>query len=119
MTLPNPLLVLDGSSADTLNWLQNRLSGAGLRAVQTFDLREAGAATAGCTCPHHGTAACDCQMRVLLVYDGANPPASLIMHSRDGRTWISLASSPEQPVQSAFQESIQRAIRGNSHFEGL
>jgi hypothetical protein len=114
-----PLLILDRPCHDTLIWLENRLSGVGLRAVQTFDLQDARTALMGCACPHHGTAACDCQMVVVLVYDGANPPASLILHSNDGKTRLSLVDTPAQPADSTIRDAIQGAIRGNPHLEGL
>jgi hypothetical protein len=114
-----PLLVVDRPCAETLNWLQNCLSRVGLRAVQTFDLREARAATAGCSCPHHGTAVCDCQMIVLLVYREAEAPASLVLHSNDGRTWISLVGTPAQPVNADVGATLQEALSGGPNEAGL
>ena len=119
MTLTVPLLVLHCSCADSLIWLEKRLSGLGLRAVRTFDLREARAVATDCPCPHHGTTACDCQMVVLLVYGQSDRPASLILHSNDGQTWVSLVDTSAQPVDSSTRASIERALQVNSPREGL
>jgi hypothetical protein len=119
MTSTVPVLVLDRSCGDSLHWLEQRLLGSGLRAVRTFDLRQARAAAAGCTCPHHGTATCDCQMIVLLVYGHAGPPASLVMHGNDGRTWISLVGSPTLPLDGGFGETLRKALAGDPNEAGL
>ena len=119
MVATSPLIVVDGSCASTLSWLQARLSGVGLRPVQTFDLRGARAGVIGCTCPHHGRAACDCQMVALLVYRQSDRPASLILHSNDGQTWVSLVDTSAQPVDSSTRASIERALQVNSPREGL
>jgi hypothetical protein len=116
--MPLPL-TLDGSCDTALRWLGRRLSKAGLRALRTFDLHDARLATANCPCPHHGSADCDCQMVVLLVYGPSARPATLMLHSNDGQTWLSLVNTPSQPVEVSMRASIERALEINPSMEGL
>ena len=68
-----------------------------MRVMQTFDLRLTSPLKPGyCTCPHHGTNECDCQMVVVLVYGKAAEPATLILHGNDGQTWLAIADDPRQ-----------------------
>ena len=63
-----PFLTLDQTCEQVLVWINGKLTDAGFRVVQTFDLHVARLAHPDCPCPHHGTADCDCQMVILLVY---------------------------------------------------
>ncbi|HET6444261.1 MAG TPA: hypothetical protein VFI27_06735 [candidate division Zixibacteria bacterium] len=83
-------------SEEALRWIIQALVDADLRVDTSFDLRTARAAHTGCSCPHHGTAACDCQMVVLLVYGMDASPATLVVHGRDRCTYLSLANIPGQ-----------------------
>jgi hypothetical protein len=74
--------------------IQRELVAAGFRVAQSFDLRSALTLVPDCTCPHHGTALCDCQYNVLLVYGQAPMPASLVVHGHDHQCWIALADDP-------------------------
>lgn len=93
-----------------LPWLKQKLSQAGLRAMQTFDLNTARLSIEDCTCPHHGTDTCDCQMIVLLVYGNAPEPATLILHGNDGQSWLSLIDRPGQQTDTATASAIQQAL---------
>jgi hypothetical protein len=106
MSGKNPFLVLRKECDEAVCWLSERLNQAGLQVVQTFDRQVARAAHGSCSCPHHGTEQCDCQMVVLLVYENANQPASLVAHGRDGQTWFSLVDSPQQRVEARFEALI-------------
>ncbi len=53
-------------------------------------------------------------MVVLLVYSEATPPVTLVLHSNEGRTWISLVDTPAQQAQSSVRLSIERALQLNS-----
>lgn len=66
----------------------------GCQVVQSFNLQTARLAHSGCSCPHHGTDQCSCQMAVFLVYGKSNSPLTLILHSRDEVTEISLVDDP-------------------------
>jgi hypothetical protein len=62
------------------------LARQGLSVLRSFDLRSALGAHGGCECPHHGTAQCNCQFVVLLVYGEAADPVVVTTHARDNRT---------------------------------
>jgi len=115
----SPFLSLPGSAEETLLRLRPCLSRAGLRVLQTFDLNDARLAAADCPCPHHGQAACDCQMVVLLVYGEAASPLTLILHSNEGQTRLSLVDTPAQQPESSVRLCVERALRANSPKEGL
>lgn len=90
------MLTLDCLSEEAMRWTADALAQADLQVLASFDLRVARAAHTDCACPHHGTAACDCQMVVLLVYGRDGGPATLVLHGRDGRTHLSMADASGQ-----------------------
>jgi hypothetical protein len=106
----SPFLTVDLSCDMALQMAKQKLSLAGLRALQTFDLHTARGALEDCPCPHHGTEQCDCQMVVLLVYGSASEPVTLILHGNDGQTWISLADGPGQRADARTVSAIQQAL---------
>ncbi len=106
MSRNNPFLVLKKECGEAVQWLTERLRQAGLQVVQTFDFQAARAAQGQCSCPHHGTEQCDCQMVVLLVYENGNPPASLVAHGRDGQTWFTLVEAPQPGPDERFEAAI-------------
>ncbi len=107
MTTTIPFLSANLSCDEALQSAKRRLSRAGLRAQQTFDLHTARLSLPDCPCPRHGTDICDCQMVVLMVYGEAAEPATLILHGNGGITWFSLV---EQPVNRKTALSIQQAL---------
>ncbi len=86
-----------------------RLARAGMEVVRTFDLKSACADPSG-VCPHHGTAPCNCQMAILLVYGAASQPATLMVHGCDEQTSFSLVDVPQQPTDPETEMAILRAI---------
>lgn len=97
---------------DATQWVSARLQRAGLRPYRTFDLRTARAAGSDCTCPNHGTAACDCQLVVLLVYsEQQRAPATVVLHGYQGRTWFMLPEAPD----AALEERILGALAPAGH----
>lgn len=62
------------------------LTRRGFQVVRSFDLRSALAAHADCPCPHHGTAHCNCQFIVLLIYSTGEIPVVVTLHGRDEQT---------------------------------
>ena len=110
MDIPPPFSSLYFSCDEALTWTKTQLSKAGLRVMQTFDLRAARHTLEICPCPNHGTTECDCQMVVLLVYGNASEPVTLILHGNDGQTWISIADNPQQRADAKLATSIQRAL---------
>ena len=107
-----PLLSLSMSCDESLVWLKRRLPVAGLHVVETFDLRAARLTLPDCPCPHHGTNKCDCQMVVLLVYGSTAAPATLILHGTDGKTSLSLVSTPTQQPDPLLRSTIEQALLG-------
>ncbi len=114
-----PFMSVRGSCDDALQWLSRRLSKAGLRVLQTFDLQAARQAVGDCECPNHGTQECDCQMLIALVYGEALHPTTLILHSNDGRTSFSLVNTPAQQADVAIRTAIEKALQSNPYQQGL
>ncbi len=85
-----------------------------MRTVLTFNFQTARSPQVDCTCPHHGTESCDCQMVVLLVYDGNRAPVSLLVHGNDDHTWFYMADSPIQRGDPELEATVRRVIEGNS-----
>lgn len=67
--------------------------------------------TLGCTCLHHNTAKCNCQMAIYLVYGSEARPATLLVHSGEGRTRVRLDQSVGQRVSADFQSQIMTALQ--------
>ncbi len=113
------LLFVDFPCSEVLVRLQRALQRAGLRSLATFDLQTARSGAAGCACPHHGTAECDCQMIVLLIYADSSTPTSLMLHGSDGRTWISRPDRPGLDVDPLIKAAIEAGIHDGRTAEGL
>jgi hypothetical protein len=107
----SPFLIVEQNCDTALQWANQRLSEAGLRTMQTFDLHDARTGSHDCSCPHHGTEQCDCQMVVLLVYGNGKEPETLILHGSDGKTWLSLAQTMQPITSLAIQ--IHKALEFN------
>ena len=73
-------LTLNIDSETAVSKVSNRLAEDGLEVVLSFDLQATRSAHTSCTCPHHGTEQCDCQMVVLLVYDHQGVPITVVAH---------------------------------------
>ncbi|MDP1546165.1 MAG: hypothetical protein Q8L87_09085 [Anaerolineales bacterium] len=110
----SPFLSVNQSCDETLQWAKGQLLQANFRFVQTFDLHAARAGLHDCSCPNHGTNACDCQMVILLVYGKNAEPATLFLHGNDGQTWLSIADSPRQKADVKLQVSIRQALEGKA-----
>lgn len=102
-----PFLVLDQTCEQVQAWVNGKLTSAGFRVVQTFDLQVARLAHPDCPCPHHRSDGCDCQMIVLLVYGKQDDPATLILHGQGGKTWLTLAT----PVETRSRQYLESSVR--------
>ena len=102
-----PFLVIENTCTQVLTLVNEKLTEAGFRTVQTFNLQTARLAHLGCKCPHHGTSDCNCQMVILLVYGKQEDPATLIIHSQDEKTGVSLSS----PMGDHATQNLGSAIR--------
>jgi hypothetical protein len=105
-----PFLILEQSCDEAVAWVTDQVSGVGLQVLRTFDLQDTRHDPAECPCPHHGTEQCDCKMVVLLVYGIDYQPVSLVAHSHDGRTWISLIDTPQQRANPNLERAIRQAL---------
>ena len=105
-----PFFEIHQAVDEAVSLLIQRLQNHGLLVLRTFDLQAARKAHGDCPCPHHGTDRCDCQIVVLLVYDGVRNPATLVVHGADGKVWFSLVDSPEQRAEIHLEEVILQAI---------
>jgi hypothetical protein len=115
-----PFFSADRPYDEVLPWLKRQLGRAGLRVMQTFDLRlTAHLNLTGCPCPHHGAEECDCQMMVLLIYGKERQPVTLILHGNSGQTWLSLIDRPDQRADSSIRMSIEKALQVNPAKGGL
>lgn len=92
------------------------LARQGLQVVRSFDLRSALVVHTDCPCPHHGTAHCDCQFIVLLVYGAGETPVVVTLHGRDEQTEMKIvldATIPPDPrlvaqVTATLMETIRK-----------
>lgn len=103
-------LIVDLPCDVALQTAKKKISQAGMRALQTFDLHTARHTQQDCPCPNHGTVDCDCQMVVLMVYGETAEPATLILHGSDGQTRFSIADDPFQRADRKLVASIKEAL---------
>jgi len=115
-----PFLTVEEPYDQALAEVSRHLGILGLRVIVTFDLQAARQADTGCTCPHHGTEQCDCRLGVMLVYGNGLPPASLVVHGYEGKTWFSLVDTPQQPIDPGLYAIIRRTLSPGEiiHFKG-
>lgn len=105
-----PLVTLDRPGEEVVAWLSQHMTAEGFRLARTFDLQAARSPHHGCSCPHHGTEKCDCQMVVLLVYGKESDPATIVLHSQDGKTWLSLVEAPGIAANRTLEAAIRRSL---------
>jgi hypothetical protein len=103
-----PPLSLQAGRAASL--IQEGLVRSGLQVLPSFDLQAARAGQEGSSCPQHGTAPCECQMIVLLVYGSSGYPATLVLYSQDEMTCLNLLDGYPQQYEPGLTDLIQRAI---------
>lgn len=106
----SPFLSLNRPCNEALSWVKARLTRAGLRSIQTFDLHAARKGLRDCPCPNHGAEDCDCQIVILLVYGKAESPITLCLHGSGGQTWLSIADEPRSRADSKLLVGIKQAL---------
>ena len=111
MNTLSPFCFLHVSCNTALQWIKERLSEAGLRPLQTFNLNNVRHLSPDCVCPQHGQTGCDCQMVVLLIYGSASEPVTLILHGNDRQTWLSFVTSSLQNVDPTVRCTIEQALQ--------
>jgi hypothetical protein len=105
------LTVIAQSGAEVVNQAVRQLQRAGFDVRRSFDLQTTRAFQSGCSCPHHGTALCNCQYAVLLVQSPDGSLLTLLAHGRDGLTWFSLADDPEANASGLMVEEVKRLLQ--------
>ncbi len=106
-----PFLSVDQPCDQIQAWVRAKLTTAGFRVVETFDLQAARLGHSDCSCPHHGTERCTCQMIVLLVYQKKQEqPSTLVIHGQDGKTWLSLADPVGPRANQTFEATLRRIL---------
>jgi hypothetical protein len=105
-----PFLIVEQPYDIAIDQVTQQIRSLGLHTNLTFDLQEARHAHADCTCPHHGTDLCDCQLVVILVYGNSPRPATLIAHGHEGKTWFSFVDGPQHPSQP-LETLLVRTLR--------
>ena len=105
-----PFLALDQKCEQVQLSVNQQLTSAGFHVVQTFDLQVARLAHPDCSCPHHGTDDCNCQLVVLLIYAKKGDPVTLVIHGQDGKTWLSLANPTGQRSNPHLEMLVRRVL---------
>lgn len=110
MLSTNTLLTIHMDSKTATSTVMESLKRVGLQLVQSFDLQTARATQQNCSCPHHGTEQCNCQMVVLLVYPQIREHLTLVIHSHNEQTHISLVDNPHQRPSPELVNLISEAL---------
>ena len=110
MSENSPFLILYRPCSDAIEWVIQQIKAAGMEVMRTFDLQVARHEHASCNCPNHGTADCDCQMVVLLVYGQTPQPLTLVGHGHDSQTWLSVVDLPQQRASPVLEEAVRCAL---------
>jgi hypothetical protein len=105
-----PIIKLKSTGDEAVSRIMDVLHNSSLRVMTSFDSQLTRTTATPSTCPHHGTADCDCQIVVLLVYDKDGQPATLLAHGQDGETWISLVVAPGQRPHAHLERKIKQAL---------
>jgi hypothetical protein len=105
-----PFLIVEQPYDIAINQVTQQICSLGLQITMTFDLQEARHAHTDCTCPHHGTDQCDCQLVVILVYGHGSKPVTLIAHGHEGKTWFSFVDTPQQHVSQQMETLLLRTL---------
>ncbi len=113
-------MVFESEAKPTTQAITAALARRGLSAIRSFDLRSALAQHMDCECPHHGTAECNCQFVVLLIYgqrqsqslrdDRAEPPVVLTCHCQDSCTEVQVVQDANAAPDPALTEQVSLAL---------
>lgn len=111
-----PTLVINTRCPHYLEPLKKELVEAGFWAFQSFDLQSTRALhEEGCTCPHHNTNQCTCEMVVLLVYPASGDPVTLMLDGRDNRTYVYLMDNSWSSAPATTLESITQVLLSTAY----
>ncbi len=102
-------LTIHEASEPIAHRFTSALARRGAKAVRSFDLRSARAAsTCQVPCPYHPTTDCSCQYVILIVYAARdNCPRTIVLHEFEGTTRVTLDDADEALID------VIRITRGN------
>lgn len=106
-----PFLIVEQPYHVAIAQVMEQIASLGLQITTTFDLQQARQTHVNCTCPHHGTEKCDCQMVIILIYGNGPRPATMVAHGHEGKTWFSFVDSPQQHVSHSMETLLVRTLR--------
>lgn len=106
-----PLITVHANWETAIAHVRQALASAGINVIRSFDLQVARAESGGQVCPTHGTAQCDGQMIVLLVYDGDNPPLTLEVYGHDGLAHFAIVDTPKQRSDPHLVAKILQGLK--------
>jgi len=109
-----PFRIIFSDCETVIRQVTENLEAAGLRVVRSFDLRSACASFTDNVCPHHGSAPCDCQLVVLLIYGVTLTPVSLILHSHRKQTELQWDEAPDARPSPEWQAFFLKAMDGKA-----
>lgn len=107
-----PALMLPLCFEEATRKVSEQLTQAGFAVVRSFDLRSAHSTAVGCVCPNHGTAACDCELAVFLVYAATGDPVTMLAHGHNGHTWLSIVEAAQPAPTPHHQSALVRVLAG-------
>jgi len=110
MSQINHIATFTSSDETAIYWIKQRLTALGLVVRPSFDFQVAKSAHSDCTCLHHGTEHCDCQVVILLVYGEQDAPISLVVQSQDGKTYLSMMESLNTGEEGILRGKIITAL---------
>ena len=112
------VISIDLTCNEAVERLVEQLRPFGFMVRQTFDLQSARQMAVDCPCPHHGTANCDCQMVVMLVYHGSHVPITVIAHGYDQHTWFSMVDTPAQRADPWLEATLRHLATIPPYYAG-
>ncbi len=108
MTSAPSFLCLEQPCEAAVDWFAQQVSRSHMSVMRTFDLQVARQSQPDCPCPYHGSADCDCQLVVLLVYQDPHLPVTILAHGYNGSTWFSVVDTPQQQADPALEAAIRK-----------
>jgi hypothetical protein len=114
-----PALTLPLCFDEATRKVSKRLTEAGFAVVRSFDLRSVQSTSFGGVCPNHGTAACDCELAIFLVYAATGDPVPVLARSHNRRTWLSVVEtvSPSPHHQPTLVRALAELVASLSEME--
>lgn len=106
----SPFLIINQTCVKTMQWAADQIRSAGMELLCTFDLQIARQKHFECVCPEHGEKACNCQMMVFMVYQGNNPPISLVGYGNAYQTELYVIDTREQHHDPHMSEKLRNLL---------